>query len=488
MSRRPHLFTILVLVGAALGLLFASVSTADFARHLDREVHSVSCSFTPGLSEAEAGQSDCKTTMFSAYSSVMRGSVWGGVPISLPAMSVFAFLLLLAIELTLTRRQEDARAASFLALATMVPAVTSTVMAFISFSELGAACKMCIGIYVASALVVVGGVGLRRRAVRLERSGELEALEARVSQHGRDRATAVGYATAAEPAPPIAEGGDPAWASGPAQAPRADPMADTMLAPELAEIPKRPAGTVAQVRRARLPVTWGYLVAASALGVAFVLIPVFAYATLAPDHSRYIGTCGSLVEDKDTYQVMVPLGGSRGGVKTIEVLDPLCPACRAFEDRLEASGLGDELDRTAILFPLDSECNWMVDDRVHAGACAISEAVLCAGDRAAAVVEWAFAEQDQIRAAAASSGDAARAMARARFPELARCVGSAAVKQRLNKSLRWAVTNKLAVLTPQIFVDGVKLCDEDTDLGLEYQLRRMLDRARAGTLKKGAAR
>ena len=488
MTRKPHLFTILVLAGAALGLLFASVSTADFARHLDREVHSVSCSFTPGLSDGEAGQSGCKTTMFSEYSSVMRGSVWGGVPISLPAMSVFAFLLLLALELTLTRRQEDPRAASFLALATMVPAITSTVMAFISFHELGTACKMCVGIYVASGLAAVGGIGLRRRAVRLVRSGEIHELEARVSQ-ARDRQTAVGYATAAEPPP--AEGADPAWASGPAQVPKADAMADTMLAPEapeLANVPRRPAGTVAASRAARLPVTWGYLAAASALGVAFVLIPVFAYASLAPDHSGFIGTCGTLVEEEDTYKVMVPLGGRRGGVKTIEVLDPLCPACRAFEGRLEDSGLGDELDRRAVLFPLDSECNWMVDDRIHAGACAISEAVLCAGDKAPAVVEWAFAEQDAIRAAAARSGDAAREMARKRFPELARCVGSASVKQRLNKSLRWAVANKLAVLTPQVFVDGVKLCDEDTDLGLEYQLGRMIERSRAGTLKKGATR
>ena len=89
MSRtRPHAFTILILVGAVLGLFFAGHSTADFAQHLDRQEHSVSCSFTPGLSKAEAGKSDCKTTMMSEYSSVMRTRVWGGVPISLPAMSL----------------------------------------------------------------------------------------------------------------------------------------------------------------------------------------------------------------------------------------------------------------------------------------------------------------------------------------------------------------------------------------------------------------
>jgi hypothetical protein len=53
--------------------------------------------------------------MMSPYSSVFRTSVWGGIPISLPAMAVFAFVLLYAIDLSLTRRQFDRRAAAFLA-------------------------------------------------------------------------------------------------------------------------------------------------------------------------------------------------------------------------------------------------------------------------------------------------------------------------------------------------------------------------------------
>jgi hypothetical protein len=38
------------------------------------------------------------------------------------------------------------------------------------------------------------------------------------------------------------------------------------------------------------------------------------------------------------------------------------------------------------------------------------------------------------------------------------------------------------VLTPQLFVDKVKLCDEDVDLGLEYTLAAMLDRHARGAL------
>jgi hypothetical protein len=185
---------------------------------------------------------------------------------------------------------------------------------------------------------------------------------------------------------------------------------------------------------------------------------------------------------------MVPIDRNRGGVEAIEVLDPLCPACRAFENRLEASGMRQELDRSAILFPLDSDCNWMVDDRKHPGACAVSEAVLCAGDRAGDVVAWAFAEQEAITSAAAESGEGARKLAAQAFPDLARCIGSAKVKAKLNKSLRWAVRNQLPVLTPQMYVGGAKLCDEDIDLGMEFALSRMIEQARDGTLRKGGAR
>jgi hypothetical protein len=141
------------------------------------------------------------------------------------------------------------------------------------------------------------------------------------------------------------------------------------------------------------------------------------------------------------------------------------------------------MDRKAALFPLDNSCNWMVKSAIHAGACKVSEAVLCAGDRAGEVVSWAFENQDEIRTAAAKDGQAAQRMVTARFPALASCLGSAQVRARLNKSLRWAVRNRLAVLTPQLYVGGARLCDEDVDLGLDFALSRMIERQRQGTLK-----
>ena len=227
----------------------------------------------------------------------------------------------------------------------------------------------------------------------------------------------------------------------------------------------------------------GYLSFALAAGVAFVAVPVAAYVMSAPDHSRFVAACGALEDPGDPYRTLVPLSPHAGGAPTIEVLDPLCPACRAFEVRLTAAGLADKLDRKAALFPLDNACNWMVNRAIHPGACAVSEAILCAGARAGEVIAWAFEHQERIREAAAHNGSAARQMVTARFPELASCVGSVAVRSRINKSLRWAVRNHLPVLTPQLYVAGVKLCDEDVDLGLDFALTRMLERFRHGTLE-----
>jgi uncharacterized membrane protein len=394
---------VLVLAGAAIGLVFAGVSTYDFVQHLDRQVHGLHCSFIPGLGHA-AGESGCQVAMMSPYSSVLRTRLWGGLPISLPAMAVFAFLGFFATDLVLTRRQGDPRATGFLALACALPASTSLLMLVISLSKLGALCKLCIGIYVASAACLTGAVVLWRRAAR---SPALEAPAA----------------------------------------------SDRLLA------------------------------AMFGVGVLFVAVPVALYFALAPDNSRFVGTCDALGHPEDSYGIMVPLEKATGkAVPALEVLDPMCPACKAFEQRLQASGDNERLDRKAVMFPLDTSCNWMLTETAHPGACTVSEAVLCAGDRAPEVLAWAFDQQDRIRAEAKADPAAAARIVKQRFPELASCVGSPDARSRLNKSLRWAVANNVRVLTPQLFVDGVKLCDEDVDLGLDYALGIMLQRHDSGTL------
>lgn len=406
MSGRIHI-AIFVLACLA-GLAFASVSTYDFAQHLDRQVHDLHCSFIPGQRTAavEGEAVGCQVTLMSPYSSVLRTTVWGGIPISLPAMGVFAFLVFRGIDLLGRHGASRRRGAGWLLVWSFVPVAASAVMGVIALVELEAACKVCIGIYGAS-LVAVLAAGLAFAACR----------------HDGDHTD--------NPDPNPSNG---MWA----------------------------LGGLAQ------------------LG-AFVGIPVLGYTMLMPDYGRYVGTCGRLADTDDPGNVMVELDEHNVATTAVEVFDPLCPACRAFDRRLLASGLDKKIHRKAVLFPLDNTCNWMVDSAVHPGACTISEAILCAdtgkgGPGVNAVIDWAFEQQDAIRAAAKDDPDAARKMVVNRFGDLAACIGGAEVQQRLNKSLRWAVAHSIPVVTPQLYVDGNKLCPEDTDLGLEFSLTGLLQK------------
>ena len=411
---KPPPWLVVVLIGALIGMVFAGVSTYDFVQHLDRQVHSLHCSFIPGVSHG-AGTSGCQAAMMSPYSSILRTHVWGGIPISLGAMAVFAFLGFFAIDLVVTRRKSDPRAALFLVAACALPAATSLLMLIISLTKLGTTCKLCVCIYTASALVLIGAIGNWRRAV-----------------HGGSVGSAKGGA-------------------------------------KLLEV----AGTASN----------GFLAAMFGVGVVFVMIPLVVYLALAPDNGKFVGTCDVLPKPDDTYGVMVDVHRtSPHDAQAIEILDPLCPSCKAFEQRLVSSGFDDSLDRRAILFPLDNTCNWMITETTHPGACTVSEAVLCAGKRAPEVIAWAFEQQDRIREDTAKDPTAAARYVKQRFPDLAACVGSPEARSKLNKSLRWSVANNIHVLTPQLFVDNVKLCDEDVDLGLDFSLKIMLERHAAGTL------
>jgi uncharacterized membrane protein len=385
-------FTILFLVAAACGMFFAGMSTWDFIAQLDRDVHDVTCSFIPGLIASDtSAASGCHVTMMSPYSSVLRSTVWGGIPIALPGLAVFAFLMFRGLDLMLNRREDDKRATTFLLLATLLPALTSVVMGYLSMVELGAACKLCIGIYVSSFVALAAAFGIRAQGV-----GE--------DMNGFGREFGLSFAE----------------------------------------------------------------------GTGFVVIPLLIYTIMSPDYSRFIGTCGTLPKPEDANGVLLAIGQQTSGKTAVEVFDPLCSACKGFENRLSASGLSEQIKRKALLFPLDNACNWMVSNTLHPGACMMSEAVLCADTKADQVIAWGFAHQEEILTAAKANPDSAKDIVVAAFPELKACIGSTAVKSRLNQSLRYAVANQLTVLTPQLYVDNTKLCDADTDLGLDYALTRLL--------------
>ena len=83
--------TLATIAFALLGVLFSSYATLDFANHLDRQVHGIHCSFLPGVQTASSETSGCQVTLMSRYSSVFRTKVWGGIPVSLPGMALFAW-------------------------------------------------------------------------------------------------------------------------------------------------------------------------------------------------------------------------------------------------------------------------------------------------------------------------------------------------------------------------------------------------------------
>ena len=382
-----------VAVAALLGLIFAGVSTSDFIEHLDRQVHSIHCSFIPGANK-ELGDNGCKAVMMSVYSSVLRTSLWGGIPVALLAVGTFAFLtmksLQLALEKNITRKDT-----LFLVVAWALPVLMSLIFGGIAVSKIGEVCKLCVGIYVSSGV----GFGLSIFA----------------------------HAKASSSTEPL------------------------------------PLGLYAR---------W------FGEGVVYVSVLVIFYMLFAPQAPKSLEGCGTLVHKEDTAGVFIPM--SRGtGTSAIAVVDPLCPACKGFDERLMSSGLADKLALNAVLFPLDSSCNWMVKESMHPGACAVSEAMLCAkadsADAALSILDWAFEHQERLRASAKDGDGPVRSELEKTFPKVKGCLGSSAIKNKVNKSLRWAVQNALPVLTPQLFIGDKRVCDEDTDLGLDYTVTRLLE-------------
>src|SRR3954470_769199 len=148
----------LALVAAALGLTFGGLSSIDYIQHLDRQVHDVHCSYVPGLGAEASPDNACRVAMYSPYAALFRDRFWGGVPISLFAVGAFGFFAAFALYVLLAGRAAPRRALVFLAIFSVTPVVASIVMGTISALKLGHFCKTCVGIYISSALLAVGGV------------------------------------------------------------------------------------------------------------------------------------------------------------------------------------------------------------------------------------------------------------------------------------------------------------------------------------------
>jgi len=377
---------------SGLGAVFAALSTSDFVAHLDRNVHSIHCSFNPG--STTIGESGCKTVMMSPYSSLFRESMWGGLPISLLALAVFSFIAARAASFAVSQ-QATRRETAFVFTATLLPLLMSVIYGTISVTSIGAVCTICVGIYLSSTLSVILAFLAHRAA-----------------------------------SPASSHDNMPSWA------------------------------------------TW------FGIGCAYVVGMTILYVGMAPSDENPAKGCSTLVDKKDPNDIMIKLGDGKSD--SIAVLDPLCPACKGFDERLEASGLKSKLSLQTVLFPLDASCNWMVKESLHPGACLISEAMLCDKSHAGEILAWAFADQETLKSLGKDDPAALKRKIIDAFPSTKGCVGSATAKNKVNKSLRWAVKNALPVLTPQLFVGDQRVCDEDTDLGLEYTVAAMIKAERGG--------
>ncbi len=396
MGHGARVAAIVAVFGALLGLLFASYSTVDYAAHLDRQLHDVHCSVIPGA-PPEKGAEGCRAALYSPYSAVLKEQLWGGLPISLFAQGAFCFFAGFGLFLAVAGTRASMAAAWFFAAVSVTPLVVSIAMLVISLTQLNTVCKTCVGIYLSSALVGIGGLlgllGLRQR----------------------------------------------------------------------------PRGS------ALLSLAW-----LAVLGV-FTLLPTAVYASTAPDHSPYLEQCGQLGDARPPAGVLVSIRGRKAKRQAVFFEDPLCSTCKAVHMRLASDGVLDRIDVTLVMMPLDNRCNWMLDQPMHPGACTVSKAVLCAGDRARQVLEWAYEEQDYLTRAGKKDLDLGRQdepvmkeVIKERWgPDVVACIDDPATERRLNQHLQFAVDHSVPVSTPQIYLGDRRLCDEDTDLGLRFTLSKI---------------
>jgi uncharacterized membrane protein len=385
---------LVALVGSLLGLYFAATSTLDYAAHLDRGVHDLHCSIVPGAA-ATAKAEACRAAMYSPYSAVFKSSIWGGVPIGLFALGAFTFFAAYACYLWKVDRLASRLARRFFAVLSVTPLLVSLGMFTIALTELGALCLTCVGIYISSLLLALGG---------------LFALRGGADAPGGPR------------------------------------------------LPGRPW-------------IWS-IVLLDALGIATIL-PALTYAATAPDHAERLKGCGAIHNPPEAKHALLPLKGTNPVKKALFFEDPLCPTCRGFHSRLRVEGVLENMDAEVVLFPLDSECNWMLGEPLHPGACIVSRALLCAAEPKVAL-DWVFDHQVELAEAGKVGPTKLESLLGSHFgPRLKDCMSSPKTKQRLNGHLHYAAENSVPLATPQMYLDTERVCDEDTDIGLSYALKHL---------------
>jgi uncharacterized membrane protein len=220
---------------------------------------------------------------------------------------------------------------------------------------------------------------------------------------------------------------------------------------------------------------WGTpLASLFAIGVS-ALAPAIVYVALLPNYRPLLDKCGKLATMNDPHHGLLKIPTAHPIRAVVLFEDPLCPTCKAFHERLVDEGIFEQLDVTMAMFPLDSECNWMLDRSLHPGACVLAKAVICGGNqKARAILEWAYDQQDRLRELGKQGADPLTAKVSERWGrEVAACVTGKEAGIQLNQQLHFAANNHIPVSTPQMFLGDERICDEDTDLGLKYTLAQL---------------
>ena len=424
---KTKLLSILTIVAAVLGLTFAAYSTYDYGQHLDRQIHAIHCSFIPGAPVSDDAENPCKAALFSPYSAIFRESYWGGVPISLFALGAFSFFAGFGVYLLLIGERAPRRAHLFLAAAGVTPLLASLVMFFISLTRLHEFCKICVGIYFSSSVLAVAAFFAFREYTKPAAfpNKPPDAKSAEKQGESKTRGKAVDALAETELVVPN-EG--PSWLLG----------------------------------------AW-----LATLGFCAIL-PALVYVGSLPDYKPYLTSCGTISVKTEAHNALMKIPTEHPVQPVILFEDPLCPTCRAFHERLVAEGIFDRLDVTMAMFPLDSDCNWMLDRSLHPGACVVAKAILCGDARARAMLEWSYANQDDLKELGKSNIAGLKKKISDKWgADVVACSDDPKTKIRLNQQLHFASDNHIPVSTPQMFLGDKRICDEDTDLGLKYTLAQL---------------
>jgi uncharacterized membrane protein len=210
------------------------------------------------------------------------------------------------------------------------------------------------------------------------------------------------------------------------------------------------------------------------LAVASIL-PALIYIHALPDYRPLIAKCGKLPVATEAHNSLVKMATREPKRAVLLFEDPLCPTCKAFHERMLGEGIFDRLDVTMVMFPLDSDCNWMLDRPLHPGACVLAKAVLCGDkDKSRQILEWSYDDQEDLRELGKAGADKLAKKVEERWgAEIAGCIANKATQIRLNQNLLFASANHVPVSTPQMFIGDQRVCDEDTDLGLKYTLAQL---------------